>query len=77
MADVRNHRFSYGVWTLGWIAFLSDTASDMIYPLLPDFLTRTLQAGPAALGLFEGFAEATASLMKIVSGWWSDRVRRR
>jgi MFS family permease len=77
MADVRNHRISSGVWTLGWIAFLSDTASDMIYPLLPDFLTRTLQAGPAALGLIEGFAEATASLMKIVSGWWSDRVRRR
>jgi MFS family permease len=77
MADAPSHRVSSGVWTLGWIALLSDTASDMIYPLLPDFLTRTLQAGPAALGLIEGVAEATASLMKIVSGWWSDRVRRR
>ena len=46
----------------------------MIFPLLPDFLTRTLNAGPAALGLIEGVAEATASLMKMVSGWWSDRV---
>jgi MFS family permease len=66
-----------GVLALGFVSFLSDVASDMIYPLLPDFLTRTLHAGPAALGLIEGVAEATASLMKAVSGWWSDRARRR
>jgi MFS family permease len=77
MATSRSQRIASGVWTLGWISFLSDVASDMIYPLLPDFLTRTLHAGPAALGLIEGVAEATASLMKIASGWWSDRVRRR
>jgi len=77
MATRQSHTIATGVWTLGWISFLSDTASDMIYPLLPDFLTRTLHAGPAALGLIEGVAEATASLMKIASGWWSDRVRRR
>jgi MFS family permease len=62
---------------LGWVSFLTDVASDMIYPLLPDFLTRTLHAGPAALGLIEGVAEATASFMKMLSGWWADRVRRR
>lgn len=66
-----------GVVALGWVSFLSDVASDMIFPLLPDFLTRTLKAGPAAVGLIEGVAEATASLMKMVSGWWSDRARRR
>ena len=66
-----------GVVTLGWVSLLSDVASDMIYPLLPDFLTRTLKAGPEAIGLIEGIAEATASFMKLVSGWWSDRVRRR
>lgn len=49
----------------------------MIYPLLPDFLTRVLGAGPAALGLVEGVAEATASFAKVVAGWWSDRVRHR
>jgi len=65
------------VWTLGWVSFLSDVASDMIFPLLPDFLTRVLGAGPAALGLIEGVAESTASIMKAVSGWWSDRSRRR
>jgi MFS family permease len=77
MATSRRQRIASGVWTLGWVSFLSDVASDMIYPLLPDFLTRTLHAGPAALGLIEGVAEATASLMKLASGWWSDRARRR
>ncbi len=66
-----------GVLTLGWVSFLNDTASEMIYPLLPDFITRVLGAGPAALGLIEGVAEATASLAKAAAGWWSDRVRRR
>ena len=70
-------RLPGGVWVLGWVSFLSDVASDMIFPLLPDFLTRVLGAGPAALGLIEGVAEATASLMKAVSGWWSDRTARR
>ncbi len=70
-------RTERGVWTLGWVSFLTDVSSDMIFPLLPDFLTRTLKAGPAAVGLIEGVAEATASLMKMVSGWWSDRIRRR
>ena len=70
-------RLPGSVWTLGWVSFLSDVASDMIFPLLPDFLTRVLGAGPAALGLIEGVAESTASIMKAVSGWWSDRSRRR
>jgi len=66
-----------GVVTLGWVSFLTDFASDMIYPLLPDFLTRRLGAGPAVLGLIEGVAEATSSLTKLFAGWWSDRTRRR
>ncbi len=73
----RKPRLNSGVIALGWVSFLSDVASDMIYPLLPEFLTRTLKAGPAAIGLIEGVAEATASFMKMLSGWWSDRVRRR
>jgi MFS family permease len=70
-------RLDAGVVTLGWVSFLSDVASDMIYPLLPDFLTRTLGAGPAALGLIEGVAESTASFTKVASGWLSDRMRHR
>jgi MFS family permease len=49
----------------------------MIYPLLPLFLTRTLGAPMKAVGLIEGFAEATSSVLRIVAGWLSDRVGRR
>ncbi len=77
MDSGKKPRLNSGVIALGWVSFLSDVASDMIYPLLPDFLTRTLNAGPAAIGLIEGVAEATASFMKMLSGWWSDRLRRR
>jgi MFS family permease len=65
------------VVALGWVSFLNDAASEMIYPLLPDFVTRVLGAGPAALGLIEGVAEATASLAKVAAGWWSDKIKRR
>jgi MFS family permease len=65
------------VVALGWVSFLTDVSSEMIYPLLPTFLTKTLGAGPAAIGVIEGVAETTASLTKIGSGVWSDRVRRR
>ena len=65
------------VLALGWVSLLTDVSAEMIYPLLPGFLTKNLGAGPAAVGLIEGIAEATASLTKIGSGVWSDRVRRR
>src|SRR5512135_1029211 len=62
---------------LGFVSLLNDGASEMIYPLLPAFLTSVLGAGPAALGIIEGIAEATASLLKLYSGYLSDRVKRR
>lgn len=62
---------------LSVVSLLNDAASEMIYPLLPLFLVGTLGAGPAFLGLVEGVAEATASVLKLVSGWLSDRVGRR
>lgn len=74
MATDRSRR---SVFALGWVSFLTDVSSEMIYPLLPAFLTKTLGAGPAAIGLIEGVAETTASLAKIGSGVWSDRVHRR
>jgi len=57
----------------GLVSFLNDAASEMITPLLPIFLTVTLGAGPAVVGLVEGVAEATASLLKLVSGRLADR----
>lgn len=64
------------VWLIGLISLLNDSASDMIYPLLPLYLSSVLLAGPRAMGLIEGVAEATSSLLKLVSGVWMDKVRR-
>jgi len=61
------------VLVLALVSFLNDAASDMIAPLLPLFLTATLGAGPAVVGLVEGIAEATASLLKLASGRLADR----
>lgn len=62
---------------LSIVSLFTDLSSEMIYPLLPYFLTTTLGAGPAFLGMVEGIAETTASLLKLASGWFSDRVGRR
>jgi hypothetical protein len=61
------------VVVLGWVSLLNDGASEMLTPLLPLFLTATLGAGPAVVGLVEGVAEATASVLKLVSGRLADR----
>lgn len=58
---------------LGLVSFLNDAASEMITPLLPIFLTATLGAGPVVVGLVEGIAEATASVLKLISGRLADR----
>lgn len=64
------------VWLIGAISLVNDAASDMLYPLLPLYLASVLMAGPRALGIIEGVAEATAALLKLVSGALYDRVRR-
>ena len=61
------------VIVLGFVSLLNDTASEMITPLLPIFLTAALGAGPAIVGFVEGLAEATASVLKLVSGRLADR----
>jgi MFS family permease len=65
------------VIALAAVSFFTDVSSEMIYPLLPVFLTATLGASASMLGVIEGAAETTASLLKLASGWWSDRVGRR
>lgn len=62
------------VWLIGWISFFTDMASEMVYPLLPLFLTQVLGAGAMSLGVIEGAAEAASSALKILSGRWSDRT---
>jgi MFS family permease len=65
------------VIALGVVSLLTDMSSEMIYPLLPVFIAGTLGGGALSIGLIEGIAEATASLVKLVSGALSDRMARR
>ena len=65
------------VIALSLVSLFTDASSEIIYPLLPLFLTATLGASAATLGVIEGAAETTASLLKLASGWWSDKVSRR
>jgi MFS family permease len=67
-------RLGRNVVTLGGVSLLTDVATEMAYPLLPIFLTTVLGASATALGAIEGVAESTASLLKLVSGWLSDRL---
>ena len=74
MERAKLHR---NVVAIGMVSLLTDLSSEMIYPLLPVFLVTSLAAGPAALGLIEGVAETTASMLKLFSGAWSDRTGRK
>src|SRR5918993_980103 len=62
---------------LGWVSLLTDAATEAVYPLLPVFITQVLGGPPVALGIVEGAADATSSILKVVAGRWSDRARMR
>jgi MFS family permease len=59
---------------LGWVSLLTDAATEAVYPLLPVFITQVLGGPPVALGIVEGAADATSSVLKVISGRWSDRL---
>jgi MFS family permease len=75
--DSSPRRLGRNVYALAAVSFFTDVSSEMIYPLLPVFLTTVLGASAGFIGAIEGAAESTAALLKLASGWWSDRVRRR
>ncbi|MCE5181688.1 MAG: MFS transporter [Betaproteobacteria bacterium] len=62
------------VWLLGLVSFFNDAASELVYPLMPLFLASVLMAGPKALGIIEGVAEATGSLLKLFAGVLADKM---
>src|SRR5258706_10682024 len=70
-------RLTRNVYILSTVSLLNDVATEMIYPLVPVFLTTVLGASAGFIGAIEGAAESVAALLKLASGWWSDRVRRR
>ena len=65
------------VIALALVSLFTDISSEMIYPLVPAFLTTVLGVGALAVGAIEGAAESIAALLKFGSGWWSDRLTRR
>ena len=69
--------FGKNVFVAGLVSFFMDVSSEMIYPLVPLFLANVLGVNKSVIGLIEGIAESTASLLKIFSGWFSDRIGNR
>lgn len=69
--------FGKNVTIAGFVSFFMDISSEMIYPLVPLFLANVLGVNKSVIGLIEGVAESTASLLKVFSGWFSDRIGNR
>ena len=69
--------FGRNVFFTGLVSFFMDVSSEMIYPLVPLFLANVLGVNKSMIGLIEGIAESTASLLKVFSGWFSDRIGQR
>ncbi|KKP59680.1 MAG: Major facilitator superfamily [Candidatus Gottesmanbacteria bacterium GW2011_GWA1_34_13] len=70
-------RIPKNVFLLGLVSFFNDTASEMIYPIVPIFLTTVLGVPVAIVGLIEGIAEGTASIGKFIFGYISDYLQKR
>ena len=65
------------IYVSGLVSFFMDIGSEMIYPLVPLFLANSLGVSKSAIGLIEGVAESTASILKVFSGYLSDRIGNR
>ncbi|MCA9973564.1 MAG: MFS transporter, partial [Anaerolineales bacterium] len=77
MGDRVWRRLPRNVWVVTSTSFLTDVSSEMVLNLLPLFLANVLGVRTGLVGLIEGVAESTASLLKLVSGRWSDQLGRR
>jgi len=74
---MQKKKLDKNIFTLGLVSLFTDISSQMIYPLLPIFLSSVLGASTAFIGLLEGIAESTASILKVFSGWYSDKLKKR
>ncbi|MBI5452153.1 MFS transporter [Candidatus Gottesmanbacteria bacterium] len=86
LAEVKESKLLYNmymakiprpVFFLGLVSFFNDVAAEMIYPIVPIFLTSVLHAPMSIVGLIEGIAEGTASLGKFIFGYFSDKIHKR
>ena len=73
----RYQRLPRNVVAIGLVSLLNDASSEIIYPLLPLFLTASLGASARAIGVIEGAAESISSLLKLFAGYLSDRLGKR
>jgi MFS family permease len=73
----RYRRLPRNVFALSLVSLLNDASSEIIYPLLPVFLTLSLNVSPKIIGIIEGTAESISSLLKLFAGYFSDRRGRR
>ncbi|MDX9971079.1 MAG: MFS transporter [Candidatus Gracilibacteria bacterium] len=62
---------------LGFVSLFTDLSSQMVFPLIPLYLTGVLGASAVYVGIIEGAAESTAAILKVVSGYWSDKIKKR
>lgn len=69
--------FPKNVFVLGLVSLFMDISSEMIYPLIPLYLNNVLHTSKTSIGIIEGIAESTASILKVFSGWLSDRLGKR
>jgi MFS family permease len=70
-------RLPHNVVAIGLVSLLNDASSEIIYPMLPAFLALALNASPKAIGVVEGMAESVSSLLKLFSGYFSDKTGKR
>lgn len=81
MADSLAHRYFGGLtrstFLLACASLFADVSTEMLYPILPVFLTQTLGAGGSAVGLIDGVAQATQNIVQGFSGWLSDKLQKR
>jgi MFS family permease len=81
MATTPGHRYFAGLsrnsFLLAFASLFADISTEMLYPILPIFLTQTLKAGGSVVGLIEGVAEATQNIVQGISGSLSDKLQRR
>lgn len=74
---MQKRKIDRSIFTLGLVSLFTDISSQMIYPLLPVFLSSVLGVSTTFIGLLEGIAEGTASILKVFSGWFSDKLKKR
>jgi MFS family permease len=81
MAEPKRPRYFAGLsrntFLLACASLFADISTEMLYPVLPVFLTQTLHASGSAVGLIDGVAQATQNIVQGFSGWLSDKLRKR